>query len=350
VMNHPIYRQTNCIAGIYPQYTTTKLIAMELVKDYYRLDRLMDELTPQQLLEFATTKVEGYPSDLPLQLVFSQVALCLEGLNHWGFSHGDYHLGNLYAMPPQTQGDKWKIFVCDFGMMMDFPESDRLITVQALLDLAYYAQGDVLIRCFTTDTDEPISEKQMKKAVHGMETVVKKYITEPEEGGESVMRFTIQPNSPTTVVGAITYAAATLGLKMQNTNYWLLLKNFCYAANIGLTLSTNLNATAMFGGHPQKFLKDWVMADLNALDIADLRTYLPEKLGPIRRDDRKQILRALATGEDILPKGKHGTAPGKDARFLEPQRPAPKLASAEATGGDGPGPAEALDDSKVMPP
>ena len=198
VMNHPIYRQTNCIAGIYPQYTTTKLIAMELVKDYYRLDRLMDELTPQQLLEFATTKVEGYPPDLPLQLVFSQVALCLEGLNHWGFSHGDYHLGNLYAMSPQTQGDKWKIFVCDFGMMMDFPESDRLITVQALLDLAYYAQGNVLIRCFTTDTDEPISEKQMKKAVHGMETVVKKYITEPEEGGESVMRFTIQPNSPTT--------------------------------------------------------------------------------------------------------------------------------------------------------
>ena len=337
VVNHPIYQQTNYVARVYSEYTTTKLIVMELVKDYHRLDRLMDELTPQQLLEFATTKIKGYPEDLPLQLVFSQVGLCIEGMCRWGLAHGDYHLGNLYALPPQKENQHWKIFICDFGMMMDFTESDRLITLQAISDLTYYAEGNMLINCFLTDSDEAISDRQRKMAVHGMRTVVKKYISEPEEGDEKVMRFTIQPNMPTSVVGAVTYAAATLGLKMQNTNYWLLLKNFSYAANIGLTLSTNLNATPMMGGHPPKFLKDWVMAELNVLDIADLRTYLPEKLRHVRRGDRKQILRALATGEEIVPSTKHWTAPGKDVRFLKP------------SGGDGPGSVEALDESEVMP-
>jgi hypothetical protein len=349
VVNHPIYQQTNHVARVYPEYTTTKLIVMELVKDYYRLDRLMDELTPQQLLEFATTKIEGYSEDLPLQLVFSQVALCLEGMCRWGLSHGDYHLGNLYAMAPQKEDQHWKIFICDFGMMMDFTERDRLITLQAISDLTYYAEGNIIINCFLTDSDEAISERQRKKAIHGMETVVKKYISEPEEGDEKVMRFTIQPNMPTSVVAAITYAAATLGLKMQNTNYWLLLKNFSYAANIGLTLSTNLNATPMMGGHPPKFVKDWVMAELNTLDIADLRTYVPEKLRYVRRDDCKQILRALATGEEIVPRMKHWTAPGKDVRFLEPSEAAHEPPITGSTEGDGPGPVEALDDSEVMP-
>ena len=110
VMKHPIFSQCTLVARTYPQYCTTKLIVMELVQDYYRLDRLMDDLTPQQLWEFADTKIEGYPRDLPMQLVFSLVSLGITGLLDWGFSHGDMHLGNFYALAPQKEGDHWKIF------------------------------------------------------------------------------------------------------------------------------------------------------------------------------------------------------------------------------------------------
>ena len=316
VVKHPIYQQTNYVARVYSEYTTTKLIVMELVKGYHRLDRIMDELTPKQLLEFATTKVEGYPQELTLQLVFAQVALCLEGMCHWGLQHGDYHLGNLYALPPQREGDSWRIFVCDFGMMMDFTESDRLTTLQAILDLTYYGDGSIIIRGFQAESDVPASKKLKQQLVRNMQTLVKKYLAEPEEGDEKVLRVTIQPNSPTTLASALMYASSK-GTKMENTNYWLLLKNFSYAAGIGLTLSTNLNAASMMGGHPAKFIKDWVMAELSALDIADLRDRTPEKLQILRYDDRKQVLKALVTGEEVVPRVKHWNAPGRDVRFGE---------------------------------
>ena len=116
VMSHPIYRQTNFVAAVCPEYTTSKLIVMEFVHGLHRMDRLIDELTPEQLLEFATTKVEGYPPEVPLQLIFAQMSLCIQGIVHWGFGHGDYHLGNLYALAPTSEGQRWKIFLCDFPM------------------------------------------------------------------------------------------------------------------------------------------------------------------------------------------------------------------------------------------
>jgi hypothetical protein len=344
VMSHPIYSQTNYIAEIYPQYTTTKLIVMELVTNFHRMDRLLDELTPEQLLDFATTKVEGYPSDLPLQLAFAQVALCTEGMCHWGFSHGDFHLGNLYALEPRGPKDHWRIFLCDFGMMMDFTESDRLTTIQCILDLGYYCEGDILVRTFFADTDMPLTKKQEAKATHHLQTVFKKYVTEDDEGTERAMRLTIQPNSPTNVVGEIVYGAATLGLKLQNTMYWLLLKNMSYAVGTALTLSTNLNGTPMMSGHPSKFIKDWVMRELDTLDVADMRTYYAEKLQPLRHDDRRQVMRALATGEPITRKAMQWVAAGKDARFLEERALRSPSGGAPHPGGDGHGSLGSLTD------
>jgi predicted unusual protein kinase regulating ubiquinone biosynthesis (AarF/ABC1/UbiB family) len=350
VMSHPIYRQTNYVARVYSEYTTTKLIVMELVKNYHRMDRLIDELTPQQLLEFATTKIEGYSPDLPLQLVFSQMALCIEGMCHWGLSHGDIHLGNLYAIPPEKGTESWKIFLCDFGMMMDFDERERLTTLQALIDLTYYCQGDILAGIFTAEPGAPVSDKQMKKAKRVMRTIYKKHIQEPQDGQETLLRVTIQPNSPTNILSAIVYGSATLGLKEQPSFCWLLLKNFSYAFNIGLTLSTNISGGRTIGEHPLKFLKDWTMAELDELDIADLRGRLPEKLRFLRRDDRKQVLRALATGEEVVPNKKIWAAPSKDVRFGKQEKPALAPPTSEVPRGDGGGTIHIPDTAEVMSP
>jgi predicted unusual protein kinase regulating ubiquinone biosynthesis (AarF/ABC1/UbiB family) len=349
LMRHPIYRHTNHVARVYPEYTTTKLIVMELVKNYHRLDRLMDELTPEQLLEFATTKVEGYPQDLALQLVFAQIAIALQAQTHWGFSHGDFHLGNLYALEPQTEGDNWRIFICDFGMMIDMPENDRMLMMQCFVDMSYYRGGSITIRGFQAESDQPASKKLRQKLIRNMETLMKKYSTEPEEGQECILHTTIQPNSPTTLVSALMYAAGS-ATKMDNPTYWLLMKNIAYGLNIGHTLSTDLNTLPMMGGDPAKFMKDWVMAELNTLDIADLRTYIPEKLQFLRRDDRKQVLRALATGEEVVPKRKLWTASRTDVRFGKQEKPALDMPISKVSGGDGGGTMHMPDEAEVMSP
>ena len=75
VMKHPIYSQAAKIARTYREYTTTKLLTMELVKNYHRMDRIFDELAPQQLWDFAATKLKGVPPEIPLQLIWAQIAV-----------------------------------------------------------------------------------------------------------------------------------------------------------------------------------------------------------------------------------------------------------------------------------
>ena len=69
-----MYSQSNIIAKTYREYTTTKLLTMEFIHNFYRLDRLLDDLTPQQLWEFASTKIEGLPDELPLHLIYLQIS------------------------------------------------------------------------------------------------------------------------------------------------------------------------------------------------------------------------------------------------------------------------------------
>jgi predicted unusual protein kinase regulating ubiquinone biosynthesis (AarF/ABC1/UbiB family) len=115
IASHPIYSQTLHIARAHMQYTTTKLLTMELVKDYYRLDRVLDDLTPQDLWEIVTTKVEGYPDELPFHLLWSQAYLVFESVATWDTFHGDIHPGNFYLLKPKEKGGKWKIFLCDLA-------------------------------------------------------------------------------------------------------------------------------------------------------------------------------------------------------------------------------------------
>ena len=88
------------------------------------------------------------------------------------------------------------------------------------------------------------------------------------------------------------------------------------------------------------------MAELNALDTADLTTHFPEKLQILRYEDRKQVLRALATGEEIVPKIKLWTAPGKDVRFTRQEEPIHKLLASGASGDDGSGSSSIPDKTK----
>jgi hypothetical protein len=146
-------------------------------------------------------------------------------------------------------------------------------------------------------------------------------------------------------VGDILYGAATLGLKMESTMYWLMLKNFSYTANIGLTLSTNFSVTALMFPPSSKFMKDWIGAELAELDVADFRGKLPEKLRWIRADDRKQILKALATGERITPKKQVWSAPEKDRRYThQGDQEAYDVAEVDGSQGDGHKGTESLGD------
>ena len=315
VMSHSIYRQTNKIARPYHKYCTSKLITMELVKNYYRLDRIMDELTPQQLLEFASTKVEGYGPEVSLPLIYAQIGLSVDGLLRWGFSHGDFHLGNIYALAPEKEGDGWKVFICDFGMMVDLDERERLHALAFLGDLSYFFNGKITAETFVVDSPTPVSNRTRQKFTSVMVRMIKRNCVRLP-GGERHLQLRAQMRGTSTNVASdITYQAAALGIH-ANPFSWLLLKNFSYAANIGLTMSTDWDGVRLLGGNVREYIKESVIEQLDKRDITNLRKSLPEVLKYLAYRDREEILKALLTGEKVkvtAPEGRH--TPRQDIRF-----------------------------------
>jgi predicted unusual protein kinase regulating ubiquinone biosynthesis (AarF/ABC1/UbiB family) len=300
VMSHPIFSESNKIAKTYREYTTTKLLTMELVKNYYRLDRIMDELTPQQLLDFAGTKLEGLPRDLPLQLVWTQVALQLQALCQWGIAHGDLHLGNLYAVAPENEDDHWKIFMCDFGMMIEGGEAFRTMTIESGLSQAYLCDGAILGQAFAKQSVKPLTPKNKAILIDYMATTVNKFFVESRDGAEKVSHVRIQRGTSNTLMSEVMYGLSTLGLSMAPEN-WLLLKSLSYLCNTSMSMWTSWDAVSCWLPHCKKYVKDVVTHDLDAKNITNMRDSLPEMFVMLRDYDRKQILKALDTGSPVVP-------------------------------------------------
>jgi predicted unusual protein kinase regulating ubiquinone biosynthesis (AarF/ABC1/UbiB family) len=302
VMNHHVYRQGTKIAKTYREYTTTKLLTMELVKNYYRLDRILDDLSPQQLMEFANTKLDGLPPELPLQLLWVQIAIVFDGLSHWGFSHGDIHLGNIYALAPESEGDPWKMFLCDFGMMIEQTEGERIMAIESGLSIQYYWDGAILGRALLRQSLKPVPHKNVGKLIDATASVVNKYVMEVEEGKEKVYFMQIQRGSKNNQVSELVYSLATMGLKMA-PGTWLFLKNFGYLTNMAGSICTSMNSSNMWMPHCKKYLKDIVMHDMEAKNVSNMSESLSEILSTLREHDRKQILSALEGRGHVAPLG-----------------------------------------------
>ena len=316
VMTHPIFSEITRIAKTYQDYTTGKLITMELIKNYHRLDRLLDELTPEQLLEFAGTKVKGYSPEAPVQLVWGMIGLYLQGMLYWGFCHGDFHLGNLYALEPTEDCKKWRIFICDFGMMLEESTEEKQMALASCLPLAYHYSGHIFASQLHRTAKNELTPERFEELDIACHSVFTKYMVETELGEEQERswNFRLHRGTHTTVVADLMYGAALLGLKMKPFG-WLFFKNLCYCASFGLMLSSDLSATQLVNELVGKYLKDLIMEELDEADVANIREQIPELLEWLRDYDRKQVMKAMAYGTEIKPKKKVWTTAWRDYRF-----------------------------------
>ena len=118
--NSPLYSRAMKVARVYPEYTSHRLLTMELVKGITRVDRL-PELDPDRVWEMMNVKLTPlYPEHYAVHLFRVVSAHMGDGSIGWGYMHGDPHLGNIYFMEPQD-GHDWRVFLCDWGMVEIFP-------------------------------------------------------------------------------------------------------------------------------------------------------------------------------------------------------------------------------------
>ena len=116
---YPLYAQGIKVAEVYFDYTTEKLLTMELVKNFHRVDRLA-EMDPDKLWNLLNTKLPEFPEEFPFQVLNVICALHGDMSVLWGYMHGDPHLGNIYFLEPQDEFG-WRVFLCDWGMVEEFP-------------------------------------------------------------------------------------------------------------------------------------------------------------------------------------------------------------------------------------
>jgi len=304
VQQHPIQSQAVKIARTYQDYTTTKLLTMELVKGYHRLDRIMDELTPEEVWGIFSTTYEGYPAHLPMHILMAGIgAQMAEGIVRYGWWHGDFHLGNLYILRPQWEGDKWKIFLCDFGMMLGGTKEELNLFRGLIASFMYSWDGKKAAEEFGKVAllrGQTLSKDTQDKLETAMTAVVERGSVEVRPGTERAFFYQAQRGSPTTMMGDAVYRVAALGVKLPDY-LWLLFKNLGYAGNLGATYWGSLECMDLFIPHVKRWVKDRTLNELDELNVINMQERLPDALSTLREYDRKEVLKGLLTGEDVIP-------------------------------------------------
>jgi predicted unusual protein kinase regulating ubiquinone biosynthesis (AarF/ABC1/UbiB family) len=301
--HHPIYGQTNYVARTYPEYTTNKLLTMELVKGYYRLDRVLDDLGPEELFEIVNAKIDGYPAELPFHLLWSQACMVMESITMWDMFHGDIHMGNLYLLKPKVKGEKWKVFLCDFGMMQRASKEGQEPFRWILAALGYYRDGGKFAKGFemagATKTMTPQQERELRNKCDDFVCE----ITAQVPGEEMIIPTQWQNRgTPLNFMSMMTYAMCTVGLRLDDW-WWLTFKNIDYLSNSINTLVTTLNYGEIIRLPGTTLVKEKVLEALEDknVDVTNLIPSLPEILEPLREYDQKQVLNCLVNGGECKP-------------------------------------------------
>jgi hypothetical protein len=298
---HPLGRQVYKIAKTYTDYTTTKLLTMEFVDGLYRLDRILDDLTPEEVWEVASAKVEGFPPEVPFQLMYAQAVLGTEAMTQWETAHGDLHLGNVYLIKPKEKGDSWRIFLCDFGMMIESPGEERDWLEEMFAAIMYYRSGDKLVQVFDrAGSLGDVTEAKVEQMQRLARFVVQTFAVPMEEGKEAVLHGKWQRGTPTNVMGAVMYQYAQMGVKWSDY-WWLAFKNIDYLINMGATLSSTVNWSEAVLMPGRRWAKKETLKQLEGIDVTNLKDSVDQVLAPLRDYDREQVLNCLLTGQEVKP-------------------------------------------------
>jgi predicted unusual protein kinase regulating ubiquinone biosynthesis (AarF/ABC1/UbiB family) len=303
VSNHPNLKNIVKIARTYPQYTTQKVLTMELVKDYLRRDRIFDDLTPEEIWQFLSQRVEGLPAEVPLHSLIGLASLCAEGILHWGFWTGDVHAGNVYVLRPENPGDHWRTFLCDFGMMIDLNKAEQNLYTELIAGVMYAWDGKRVARAMEKISEHgghKLSRETREKLETEMAAALERRTLQLRPDAERVFYVNAQRGIKSTAMTEIVGKTITLGLHMPDF-MWLLSKTMGYQSSLGATYWTTPTVNELFTCHVKKWVKDKTLAELKDKDITELRDALPGALENLRDRDRKEVVKALTTGEPPKP-------------------------------------------------
>ena len=275
---HPIYSQTIKIARIHWQYTTSKLIVMEYVDGRVRMDHLL-QMDTDKLYNLSMYKIPQYPHNQPFHLFLSTAAFWGEMILHWGLIHGDPHLGNLYAV--EVEENKWKTFVCDFGMIDELSEEGLRWTNDLFAGLLLFHDAEMLVDTFTQHTRQ-YPKRMAKVDMDLVHAVCNRWLdrraVQDDCNGE--ITLSLQRHGGSSVTSEIMWELVQTPHLRQPEWAWLVIKSLAYLEELAIILWCDYNAADMFTPYIRVAAKNRMPRQIQNLDVtnADGHMEQPELL------------------------------------------------------------------------
>jgi len=259
--SHPIYHKYIKIARVHWDYTTGKLLTMELVKNYHRFDSSQG----QQLLE--QIRIPELSPERSYHLVLVSLFFIADGLFRYRFVHGDPHLGNLYVT------EDGQIFICDFGMMDELTDDDIDFLLGFTASAAYYFDYarlvDVVVRFHQGPKEE--AEEVRKRLSPIAMRVMAKHGEKPSDASQTILMSKLRGTATTST--DTLYAAVGVGARLP-PSLWITLKVYCYLEEVAVTYFPDMDLVFLFGSGIKKMLKDKMAKELAPADVTTFRAVL----------------------------------------------------------------------------
>ncbi|MDY6835401.1 MAG: AarF/ABC1/UbiB kinase family protein [Chloroflexota bacterium] len=311
---HPVYRNHIKVAKVYFEHTTTKLLTMEFVHGFFRLDHLAEEATLDEIFDFVSYRIPEYPDDEPFHLFYILPLFLGDMMYKWGFYHGDLHLGNLYLMRPDNNGNSWRWFLCDFGMFQDctIPEVQRTARQIFIgLGLAGTSDNDYILDlfkkvCLARGTD--ITKIDWDSAAESIRHFARRrHIPEENAINDEAMamgslgivgrgRLHGTQSYVTEVMYTLVPQLVSEGARLPYY-VWLIVKCFAYIEESVQTLYGGMDYVGIFSPHLRRYVLEDVEDILEVTNWFTLEDSLPEVIDQFWLTDRDRAARVV---EEVL--------------------------------------------------
>ncbi|MDY6833470.1 MAG: AarF/UbiB family protein [Chloroflexota bacterium] len=286
-IKNPVYRNTQLIAEPYMEYVTSKLLVMELVKNYIRVDRITDLHETAIWDSLIDYEIPQYPPEHKPVPYWATSSLWGDMMLNWGTIHADPHLGNLYFMMPNEQFPYSKMFLCDFGMTVELDEAGKRWLSTFFMGLVYYRNvgklRDAFLELTPFDEWENVDIPLLGQKVRSMI-----YRRAVEEEGRTTLRST--RSGTTTLSAEIMYEVLTIpGLHMPDW-FWLIMKALSYLEGLGVSMWGGYDFVDMFMPVIIRDMKLEMLNNLQKRTVVDAHEYVRELSEPLSRPGLTRML------------------------------------------------------------
>ena len=251
------------IAKVHWDYTTSKLLIMELLKGLLRLDT-----------EEAIQRLKSYGTDDPMysQYPYPWAVMACDIMHSMivldGFWHCDPHSGNMYLLPDGSCA------LVDFGMCATLTEEER----GRVLDFLRYGffEGDIrkLVQLFINlhmDGGGSPDEINTSLLAERMREFMDRRLV-----GEAILK----PKGVSSLSTELLTRLMDMGVRIPSY-FWGPAKTLTYMEDIGVRIIPDYDCMPMFVIPLKKGLKERILAELETKNALNIRPTLKQLLEPL---------------------------------------------------------------------